>query len=159
MFLLSHCFNIFLEIGMQPCFHYLFGYVMSSMFFFLLPTSTSSSSQTKAAPGRFSWCALPVQPSLRLHGSFSALQRHASRLRCASPMRAGSSACLVHGHASAPPQPSGRHKSQAMIKIMDTIIQTMQYPQKWWQKYLNFYSLVLHVLNLNIYYKLNKRTE
>jgi hypothetical protein len=23
------------------------------------------------------------------------------------------------------------HKSQAMIKIMDPIIQTMQYPQKW----------------------------
>ena len=73
----------------------------------LLPTSTSSSSQRKAALGRFSWCALPVRLSLLPHGSFSAPRQHASHLHCALLMRAGSSTCLEHGHASSPLQPSG----------------------------------------------------
>ena len=72
----------------------------------LLPTSTSSSSQRKAALGRFSWCALPVRLSLLPHGSFSAPRQHASHLHCALLMRAGSSTCLEHGHASSPLQPS-----------------------------------------------------
>ena len=72
----------------------------------LLPTSTSSSSQRRAALGPFSWCALPVRLSLLPHGSFSAPQQHASRLHCALLMRAGSSTCLEHGHASSPLQPS-----------------------------------------------------